>query len=130
MWDMHRQRLCGDTPVVFDRALRLTTPELAKYQHVFPVMADLNPFPVSVEFSPGSATPWQPGSCNPACRYGEMARTLDLLEAGKIAIPPEFADLAAARYELQRSVPPPLLSCHIGRQTAAAGLTTCRSTNT
>jgi len=73
MWAMHRQRLFGDAPLVFDPALRLNTPELAENQHVFPVMvdarglagvqrivimADLNPIPVAVEFSPGFAAPW------------------------------------------------------------------------
>lgn len=73
LWAMHAARLFADAPVVFDPAVRVVMPQIAENQHVFPltvdargvagarrivVLADLNPIPVAVDFTPGETAPW------------------------------------------------------------------------
>ena len=73
MWTMQAARIFGDAPVVFDDTVKITLPMIAENQHVFPltldarslgkvqrivVFEDLNPIPVSVDFTPQGAAPW------------------------------------------------------------------------
>lgn len=73
MWEYHAERLFGAAPVRFDPAVRVTIPEIAENQRVFPVtvdaralqgvrrvviFADLNPIPVAVDFTPLGAAPF------------------------------------------------------------------------
>lgn len=73
LWAMHAARFFADAPVVFDPAVRVVMPQIAENQHVFPitvdargvagarrivVLADLNPIPVAVDFTPGETAPW------------------------------------------------------------------------
>ena len=67
MWDYHAARLFGAATVVFDDRVRVELPMLAENQHVMPVtvdaraldgvvriviLADLNPIPVAIEYTP------------------------------------------------------------------------------
>ena len=73
MWTMQAARIFGQDPVVFDDTVKVTLPMIAENQHVFPltldarslgkvrrivVFEDLNPIPVSVDFTPEGAAPW------------------------------------------------------------------------
>lgn len=70
MWDYHAARIFGGAPVVFDAAVKVELPVLAENQHVLPVtvdartlegvtriviLADLNPIPVAVDYTPLAA---------------------------------------------------------------------------
>ena len=70
MWDYHAERVFADVPVVFDDKVRIVLPVLAENQHVVPVtvdaralgavqriviLADLNPIPVAVDYTPLAA---------------------------------------------------------------------------
>ena len=73
MWEAHAKTLFGSDPVRFDTRLRVTYPQIAENQHVFPVavdargigsirrlviLADLNPIPFAVDYQPLAAAPY------------------------------------------------------------------------
>lgn len=73
LWAMHAERLFAGERVEFDQRVILEIPMIAENQHVFPVtidaralphvrrmivLADLDPYPVAVDFTPGTAAPW------------------------------------------------------------------------
>lgn len=70
MWQAHATTIFGDDPVLFDPRVKVEFPEIAENQHMFPVaidaralgkvkrivlLADLNPIPIAIDYSPASA---------------------------------------------------------------------------
>lgn len=73
MWAFHAERLFGNAPVVFDKAVQVRIPEIAENQRIFPVtvdaralpdvqriviFADLNPIPVAIDYTMMEAAPF------------------------------------------------------------------------